>query len=802
MKTVGLSVYFFLVLLKFSSGQTINISGYVTDSLTGERLIGASVYTDNGRGTISNNNGFFNLVLPSDANDFYVSFVGYQTKNVKVPATNKKTLNIALSQGNEIEELDIFGENPNQISSYRNPGMKNIPLNITAKLPVIMGEQDIMKSLQLMPGVHPGSEGNTGLHVRGGGAGHNMILVDGVEVFNPNHLLGFFSVFNNDAINQVNFYTSGIPARYNGRLSSVTSIHMKDGHHKKISGKGTVGLISTKFLLEGPLIKDKLTFMISGRRTYLDLIAKPLIKRFIEKYDADYFFYDLNGKIKWQINEKSALYVSNYSGTDRGMISNSYTFGTFIPQQESIYLRNLEVKELQWGNRLFITHYEMSTENGLYFDISASHSKYNYKGININSDTVAYWPEEKLVVETSNYTVITKSNIDEYTLSINSEYNTPKHKIGIGGNIKYYKLLPGVENIQLTDAPNNTSLTQNHLIPFLYFQDQYKINDDLNINAGINISKLFAANQKTNADPRISINYEPIANLHSSVGYSSTTQYFHLLTMSKISLASDLWLMANENLSPSRAKDFTITLASNHIKMWNISISGYYRLYNDLLEYKEGASFANSTKSFENLVTKGKGNARGVELLIEKKYGKFKGFITYNFSDAKRKFRELNRGEVFKARYNRPHLLNIAGTVDIGNQWSVGMIFNLMSGARQTFSYNRYVSLYEFGESLTDDYGYHSSGNWDIFSYQRNGYQLPVYHRLDLSVSYRFKAFLTTNTITLGVYNAYNSKNAYDLQQIYTPLHNINDFESLNFYQTDEKVLFVMIPFLNLNFKF
>ncbi len=745
-------------------------------------------------------NGFFNLVLPSEANDFYVSFVGYQTKNVRIPATNKKTLNITLSQGNEIEELDIFGENPNQIYSYRNPGMKNIPLNLTAKLPVIMGEQDIMKSLQLMPGVHPGSEGNTGLHVRGGGAGHNMILVDGVEVFNPNHLLGFFSVFNNDAINQVNFYTSGIPARYNGRLSSVTSIHMKDGHHKKISGKGTVGLISTKLLLEGPLIKDKLTFMISGRRTYLDLIEKPLIKRFIEKYNADYFFYDLNGKIKWQINEKSALYVSNYTGTDRGMISNSYTFGTFIPQQESIYLRNLEVKELQWGNRLFITHYEMFTENGLYFDLSASHSKYNYKGININSDTLAYWPEEKLIVETSNYRAITKSNIEEYTLSIISEYNTRNHKIGIGGNIKYYKLLPGVENIQLTDAPVNTSLAQNYIIPFLYFQDQYKIHENLNINAGINISKLFTANQKINADPRISINYEPIANLHSSVSYSSTTQYFHLLTMSKISLASDLWLMANENLSPSKAKDFTITLASNHIKMWNISISGYYRLYNDLLQYKEGASFANSTKSFENLVTKGKGNARGIEFLIEKKYGKFKGFITYNFSDAKRKFRELNRGEVFQARYNRPHLLNIAGTFDIGKQWSVGMIFNLMSGARQTFSYNRYLSLYEFGENITDDYGYHSSGNWDIFSYQRNGYQLPVYHRLDLSVSYRFKAFLTTNTITLGVYNAYNSKNAYDLQQIYTPLHNINDFETLNFYQTNEKVLFVMIPFLNLNF--
>ncbi len=294
--------------------QQIVVSGYVQDTASGEKLIGATVLADGETGTITNDYGFFSLSLSGDMHDLRVSYVGYETEFLHLRIRKDTLLSIFLSSNSQIGEVKVTGENPNRMHSIHEPGMLNIPMKMTRQLPVLMGEQDILKTLQLMPGVQPGSEGNTGLYVRGGEADNNLILVDGAEVFNPNHLFGFFSVFNSDAIKNVKLYTSAFPAQYNSRLASVTDIRMKDGNSKKLAVKGSVGLISSKLQVEGPVIKDRLTFILSARRTYLDFLAGPIMNHFTSWDNAGYYFFDLNGKIRWKLNERNSFYLSGYSG--------------------------------------------------------------------------------------------------------------------------------------------------------------------------------------------------------------------------------------------------------------------------------------------------------------------------------------------------------------------------------------------------------------------------------------------------------------------------------------------------------
>lgn len=797
------SILIICLLLIFFRTNAITVSGYIKDGNTGEKLIGATIFS-NLNSTLSNNYGFFSLSLPSGKHNLTFSFVGYKSLKREVTLKKDTTLFIELYTNNEIAEVQVKGENPYKIQSHREHGMKTIPLKLTGSLPVFMGERDIMKTLQLMPGVHPGSEGSTGLFVRGAEGSHNMILIDGVQVFNPNHLLGFFSIFNEDAINNVKFYTSGFPAKYNGRLASVTDIRMKDGNENNFSANGSIGLISSKFLIEGPLLNSKITYMLTGRRTYLDLFAKPLVKKFTDDYNADYYFYDLNGKVKWQVNSNTALHISAYSGEDKGGLGNSYVYGSSPPVKGAGYNRNIEQEDFHWGNSLLIARYEQVVNEKLFVNISASSSNYNYRGEKNNIDSMMYWNRSVLVVHENTYGLTTKSKINENTLALNAEYfHGENHTISFGGDIKNYFLAPKVLNNNVSeDTSILSSETSSNILSF-YLQDEIKISEKFKIIPGINVNHLIKTQNRIYFDKRIALNYKFNNTLSTSISYSETTQYLHKLSLSRISLASDLWLISDEEIEPSGARDISLSCAYSLLKGWNISTSLYYRKYNKLLLYKEGASFQTNVTSYEDLITCGSGNGKGFELLIEKSTGRIKGFVSYSLSSAYRKFPEINEGKKFRATFNRPHVLYIASSADINKRWRFGLVFNVMSGAMQTYSHARYISWFDVGESLTDDVYHAPHSGFDILVYDRNAYRMPVYHRLDVSFTYSFQALAGEHSINFGLFNAYNAKNAYATNQVYTSLgYAGNPPVEHSFYRLEKKVLFPIVPFINYSFKY
>jgi len=787
-----------------TGARSITISGYVKDAHTGEKLIGATIYPLDYNGNVTNNHGFFSLSLPAGKHEVHVSHVGYQSRELVLDLKKDTFILIALTSNNEIEEIQVIAKNPFRIQSRLDPAMKTIPMKLTGNLPVIMGERDILKTLQLMPGVHPGSEGNTGIHVRGAEGSNNLILIDGVEVFNPNHLLGFFSVFNEDAINNVKLYTSGFPAQYNGRLASVTDIRMKDGNNKKFSASGSIGLISSKLLLEGPLVKDKLTCMLSARRTYLDLFAKPMIKKIAEKYNADYYFYDLNGKLKWQVNKKSSFHVSAYKGEDNGLLGNEYINGTSPPSLESAYTRNLREESFHWGNSLIIARYEHAVNEKLFINISASSSIYDYTGKNTDTDSMIYWYRNQLIKQEKKNSYTSNSDINENIASMHAEYFWGKnHTTTSGASVKRYHLVPKVESVNVFQDTNLLSQASNHLILSGYLQDEIKINEVMKIIPGVNINQMLNDPGKIYFDKRLAFIYRAFNSIATSISYSETTQYLHLLSLSRISLASDTWLMADDKISPSKAWDISFSIGFEPFPGWNISTSLYQREYNGLLLYKEGASYRKEVNTFEELITSGSGKSKGAELLIEKSQGRIKGFVSYSLSTAYRKFPAINEGDKFPARYNRPHIFYLAGTLDMGKKWKMGIVFNLMSGSMQSYSPARYTSWFDIGEPLQDDIFNNPNIGLDILVYKRNAYRLPVYHRLDISFSYNFNTRHVNHNLHFGFYNAYNAKNSYSIEQIYTfvgysgtpPVEN-------SFYRLEQKSLFLIVPFINYNFTF
>jgi outer membrane receptor protein involved in Fe transport len=436
-------------------------------------------------------------------------------------------------------------------------------------------------------------------------------------------------------------------------------------------------------------------------------------------------------------------------------------------------------------------------------NLSASSSNYSYLGKNINIDSMIYWNRGNLITRENTYRLLTRSGINENTTSFHGEYfQGDKHSIMFGGNVKWYGISPKVENIGVLHDTTILSRKTDHVILSGYLQDQIKINNAFKLIPGLNVNKMTHFSKKIYFDKRLEIIYQPLEDITTSVSYSETTQYLHLLSLSKISLASDMWLMANDDIEPARAKDISLSIGLVPHTGWNISTSLYYREYEDLLMYKEGASYREKVGSFDELITSGTGMGRGMELLIEKSTGGAKGFISYSLSSAYRKFPGVNNGEKFKSRYNRPHILYIVSTVDLAPKWKFGFVFNLMSGAMETYSHSRYISWFDIGEPLQDNVYHESMSGFDILVYQRNAYRLPLYHRLDLSLSYEFASRFGSHTLNLGLYNAYNAKNPYSMNQVYIfegymgnpPVEN-------SYFQINEKVLFPIIPFINYRFK-
>ncbi|NML66906.1 TonB-dependent receptor [Hymenobacter sp. RP-2-7] len=736
----------------------LTISGYVRDAASGESLPGVTVrHPASGLGTATNTYGFYSLTLPAaglDSVRLVASSVGYAGQRWAAPATARLEHVFRLRPAtNELAGVEVLGA---QVSDEQGPtstrmGTISVPIAQIKSLPKLMGETDVLKVLQLLPGVQSGNEGTSGLYVRGGSPDQNLILLDGTPVYNASHLFGFFSVFNADALRNVELIKGGFPARYGGRLSSVLDISLKEGNMQEFHGEGAISLVASRLTLEGPIKKDVASFIVSGRRTYLDVLAQPFIKWQLGHQNRagslGYYFYDLNGKLNWKVGHRDRLYLSAYRGYD-----NFYANLRDEPENPNDYSRSNNA--LGWGNLTGSLRWNHTFGDKLFLNTHFTYSQYQF---DVGASQERRYPDNGQVVSSAS-ALRYLSNIRDWTLKTDFDYvPAPNHYVRFGVQLIRHTFLPGAFTQQdnaggvanATGTGSRTLATESAA----YVEDDYRLSNRLKVNAGLRLSSFYVNNRLyPSLEPRLAARYFLTPDWALKASYARNAQFIHLLTNSGIGLPTDLWVPATATVRPQVAQQFSLGAARTLHRGgedFEFSVEAYYKPLQNLVEYREGANFVNTTDSdWESQVTSGRGWAYGAELFIQKKTGRTTGWLGYTLAWSNRQFAELNQGRVFPYKYDRRHdislvvihhfspTLTLSGTFVYGT----GNAVTLTSGRYQTAPYEVYS---DFGD--------------------RNSFRMAAYHRLDLDLSKTKKKRWGEVVNSLSIYNAYSRQNPYYL---------------------------------------
>ena len=716
------------------------ISGYVRDLETTETLIGVNILDKKtGSGTTTNEYGFFSMTLPEGDVSIVFSYIGYEAIQKDLTNDGDISLSVDLSYESKLEEIVITAVDGMEDIQYQTQMSQFIlPVEQLKSVPVILGEQDLMKSMQLLPGVKSGVEGTSGIYVRGGSQDQNLILLDGVPVYNAAHALGIFSVFNPDAIKSVTLTKGGFPARYGGRLSSVLDIRMKEGNLQEWHGDLSLGLISSKLSLSGPLVKDKTSILISGRRTYADLILKNVIEQEENRTTTpSLYFYDFNAKIQHKINDKHRLYLSGYFGQDK--------FGaTFTSPSQK------EKSLVDWGNQISALRWNYEISNKFFANTTLTYSKYAVNTIN---------EFQELNVENPDFigTRLT-SGIQDIGMKIDFDYiPMPNHYLKFGLNVINHNYTPGV-----SQSRNNEELESNEddIISTeyaVYLEDDMTLGK-LKANIGVHASALSVQdNFYTSVQPRIGLRYLVDESLSLKASFNTMSQYINLLATEAISLPSDLWVPSTARIKPQQSWQAALGVAKQ-FKDYELSIEGYYKEMNNVLSYREGATFlTDNLQNWEDKVTQGEGEAYGAEVFFQKKKGKLTGWIGYTLSWTNRQFEDINQGEKFPFRYDRRHDASIVISYDIKENIKLSANWIYGTGNAVTLPQYQYPSFNSVQTGFANSARYQSDGG------DKNAFRMSASHRLDWSISFIKKKKKYTRTWVLGVYNSYYRKNPFYL---------------------------------------
>ncbi len=780
--------------------QKRTISGYVMDAASKETLIGATIFDKNsGKGCATNNYGFYTLTLNQGEVDLQVSYVGYTQQNRTFDLKENQSLNFALETNTTLDEVVVEGTRATV--SARSPQMSvvELPVQQIKTIPTLFGEADVLKAIQLLPGVQNGSEGSAGMYVRGGGPDENLLLLDGVPVYNVNHALGFFSVFNPDALKNVTLYKGSFPAHFGGRLSSVVDIRMKEGDMQKYHGNFSIGLISSKFNFEGPIVKDKLSFNLSFRRTYGDLLIKPAlwiasaVNPEMSKLRAGYNFYDFNGKLNWKISDKDRLYLSFYTGDDNIYFGVRYKdYST-----DDIQFNDNMGIGWRWGNKVASLRWNHVMSQRLFMDASVNYTQYRHRLSMDMSEETVYQQYNQTVKD--EFDMAYKSGINDLTAKVDFDYTPlPNHEIRFGGNYTYHMFRPEVQSYKMTESNQtaiDTTMSASNVYAHetaLYAEDNMTFGDIFRVNAGLHYST-FTVEGKTyqSVQPRLSASVMLASNLSLKAGYAYMTQYVHLLSNSSLSLPTDLWVPVTKNIVPMNAHQWSLGAFYELPRLFDISVEGYYKTMDNLLEYKDGASFFGSSDTWENKVSMGRGWAYGVELLVQRSFGKTTGWVGYTWAHSNRQFdREgmtINNGNVFPAKYDRRHDLSITVQHKFSDRFDLSGTWVFSSGNCGTLGTQIYDGLPNENGFLTQ-----------INALERNNFRMPSYHRLDLGVNFHKQKKHGIRTWNISVYNVYNRNNPW---VVYT------DYKWDEATQTEKKTLmqasiFPIIPSVSYSYKF
>lgn len=786
------------------------VSGYITDISSKETLIGATILDlKSGRGTITNEYGFYSITLPDGPVEFRTGYVGY--KPVVIPFTLYKDtiINIDIPTIDALNEVTIFGNR--EVLGVRGSQMSaiDIPIEQIKAVPAMFGETDVLKALQLLPGVQAGAEATAGLYVRGGNPDENLLLLDGVPVYNVNHMFGMFSVFNPDAIKNVTLYKGSFPAHYYGRLSSVVDIRMKDGDLNQYHGNASIGLVSSKINLEGPIIKGKTSFNISARRTYSDILLNSAIwlnKQFdfanTDDLSMGYYFYDLNVKLNHKFNDNDRLYVSWYSGDD-DIYFNYRSSGGAYKEKTRLNWR--------WGNTVAAIRWNHVLGPKLFMDLSANYTQYRHKmGIHIKEDDKANNYKGSMGINM-------KSGI--YDASFRSDFHwspSSGQDIRFGGSYTHHKFTPDVMELSMnsSETMDNDSVQTNdfnqtfgsrHIVAHeyqLYAEDDIELTDVIKFNIGAGYAGFSVNNRYYNSlEPRLSARFLVTDELSVKTGYAYMTQYVHLLSNNVINLPTDLWVPVTDKVEPEHSHQWALGAAYSIDGLADFTLEGYYKQMDNLLEYKEGSTYMSGDTDWQNKVAMGKGWSYGLELMAQRSVGRLNGWIAYTWNKSQRKFDRpgmvINGGRTFDAKYDRRHKLDITCNYKFSDRFDMSATWLFETGNCGTI-YTQYYDSEILADEKDEQYRYTTTlGYYE----NRNNFRLNPTHRLDLSFNWHRKLSERVNrTLNLSIYNAYNNRNPF-LVYVYTDSYYRGD-EWVEERTLRQLTLFPILPTLSYSISF
>ncbi len=757
-----------------ASARQITVSGFVREAGSQEPLLGVNIYVPElSSGTTTNTYGFYSLTIPEgDSVSLLFSYVGYQASKVRLLRNQDHELIISLAPNEALQEVVVEARREPTATENAQMSRIEIPVYAIKTIPALFGEKDALKVIQLMPGVQSGSEGQSGLYVRGGGPDQNLIILDDAVVYNAYHLFGFFSLFNGDAIRSIELTKGGFPARYGGRLSSVIDINMKEGNKESFHGEAGIGLISSRLTLEGPIIKGKSSFLISGRRTYADLLMRPLMS--LSDYQAGYFFYDLTAKVNYDFNTHDRIFLSAYLGRDKFYYREKYDD------------YNGEAN-LYWGNLTTTFRWNHLFNKKTFANTSLIYSQY---GLNIGFDES---------FDNERFELLFNSGIRDIGVKFDVDYlPNSRHFIKTGIQSTYHRFTPNAITIKESQGGFNIDEKERYetLESGIYVQDDIKLTSDWRVLAGLRISHFLAgSSQIIRPEPRLSTSYMIGKRTSVKASYAEMNQYIHLLSSTGIGLPTDLWVPATERIKPQRSRQVALGVSHDLSKpQLTLSLEGYYKRSYEVIAYKEGASFlatddpfSGNKVSWEDNVTSGKAESYGMEFLLEKKLGKFTGWIGYTLSWVWMEFPELNNGKRYHPRYDRRHDISVVGIYKISKDITLSGTWVYGTGNAISLP----LGYYDAG-TIPDKTG--SSfyfGNATYFG-EKNSYRMAAYHRMDISIQFHKQLKTFERTWEISVYNLYNQKNPFFYYVSYGTNQN----------KLKQVTLFPVIPSISYSLKF
>ena len=778
----GISLILFLFFLSVQAQKKFTLNGYVKDTTSGESVIAATIAID-GKSVTSNQYGFYSVTLEEGEYDVLVSHVSYLAQSFHLSLRNNLAHNIYLvSKSAALNEVVVYSRRRD--ANVRNAQMGRIDLSINQikNIPSFLGEVDILKTIQLLPGVRNAGEGNAGFYVRGGGPDQNLILLDDAVVYNTGHLFGFFSIFNSDAIKNTSLIKGGMPAQYGGRLSSVLDVSMKDGNSNQFQGEGGIGLIASRFSFQGPIKKDKASFIVSARRTYIDALVKPFVKKSSNFYGSGYYFYDLNAKVNYRFSEKDRLYLSGYFGRDVFTFNNSeLSFKANIP----------------WGNSTGTLRWNHVFNRKLFANTTLVYNDYHFS----------------FGASQNNFDIKLSSGIRDGNAKIDFDfYPSGKHKLKFGGLMTYHKFIPNVTSgRQDSTIFTPSSEGEKHALEnALYVQDDWDLSEKVKINTGLrwssftqigpytkyvrdaNQNKLdstvYGALEKIKnyhgLEPRVTIRYAAGALTSIKASVTRNLQFIHLVSNAGTTLPTDLWVPSTFRVRPQISWQYAAGVFRNfNNNEIETSVEVYYKRMQNQIEYREG--YTPSLRDPEEEFIFGRGWSYGTEWFVNKVRGRLTGWVGYTLSWTWREFPELNGGEKYPAKYDRRHDLSVVATYEGNKRWKFGAVFVYGTGNATSLP----ERFYFINGVLTQEY----SGI--------NQYRLPAYHRMDLSATYTpqsKKKKKVQSYWVFSVYNIYSRKNPYFIyfNQSGSPYTGSVKVEAR------QVSLFPVLPSVTWNFKF